>query len=85
MREPIFDFNTFEEFEGLASIINDRVCENAPVTTPPQPPEVVRLFRSMPNAKVTFDQFWLSRVQRTVLVRFLRDALGDPSITCPPP
>jgi hypothetical protein len=41
--------------------------------------------RNMPNSKVTFDQFWLSRVQGAVLVRFLRDALGNPSITCPPP
>lgn len=43
--------------------------------------------RNMPNSKVTFDLFWLDRVQRTVLQRFLRDAVvpPDPRLQCPPP
>jgi hypothetical protein len=90
---PGFDFATLAGFTLLAragagttetpfGLIHGRVCANAQVTTPP---DDVRLFRSMPNSAVTFDQFWLNRVARAVLVRFLRDALGDPSITCPPP
>jgi hypothetical protein len=83
------NFATLEDFRAEAKLgvgskqfpfglLHTRVCANAP--TPPDD-----MFRSMPNSKVTFDQFWLSRVQGTVLERFLRDALMDPSITCPPP
>ena len=79
---PGFNFDTFGGFENLASATQQRVCVDAGVNLPP---EVVRLSRSMPNSKVTFDQFWLDRVRRTVLARFLRDALGDPRLQCPPP
>ena len=72
------NFATLEVFKVFAKSIHDHVCADAQVPFP----------RSMPNSKVTFDQFWLSRVQGTVLVRFLRDELEKPSmpsITCPPP
>jgi hypothetical protein len=81
---PDLDFDRFEGFKNQANTIRDRVCRNAEGITNP---DVVRLFRSMPNSKVTFDLFWLDIVQRTVLVRFLRDAVvpPDPRLQCPPP
>ena len=82
MRPGLYDFETLEDFTNLAGTIHNRVCVNAEVTSPP---EVARFSRSMPQAAVTFDQFWLNRVASTVLLRFLRDALGDPRVQCPPP
>ena len=84
---PAFNFNRFENlanddsstpaddrqggFKDNHSLIKLRVCDS----------------REMPNSKVTFDLFWLDRVQRTVLQRFLRDAAvpPDPGLPCPPP
>jgi hypothetical protein len=90
-----FNFATLASFTALArapstddppqpnrTVLLDRVCNN------PSPPEEARLFRSMPNSKVTFDLFWLDRVQRTVLQRFLRNAVvlpDPPGLQCPPP
>lgn len=52
-----------------AGLIENRVCQTY----------------LMPNSRVTFDLFWVNRVARAVLGRFLRDTLENPSLECPPP
>src|SRR5262249_33590522 len=80
------DFNDFDNFRANAGrrvngliepgLIETLVCDNAPSNT---------LARKMPQAAVTFDQFWLNPAARAVLARFLRDARQDPTFQCKPP